>query len=91
VGFLLGPVPFGKIELPAASIHIALDQPGDRREVRIPRPAGFVAVAILTGANRQLSCLLATPDRLLEHRWIGVIASVRYQLNDGEEAERAEE
>ena len=48
-GVPLGEVPFAKIQMTAASIHVSLDKPGYRRDVGIPWPRGFVAMAVKTG------------------------------------------
>src|SRR5580704_3089442 len=46
-------VPTGKIEVLARMLHVVLDEPGYRRHTAVPRPLGFLRMAIdaSTGKN----------------------------------------
>src|ERR1035441_2192868 len=52
-GVPLGAIPFGKIQMAAAAIHVSLEKPGYGRNVGVPGPHGIVAMAVKAGAAEQ--------------------------------------
>lgn len=76
-----------KVERRATSFDVALDPPGDRRDVRVPGPLRLVAVAVEARLDREGPRLGRVPGGLLEHRRIRVIAPVGNRLDEHEEAD----
>ena len=82
LGFAENARPLREIELFAAFVDVALHQPRGRRDVRVPRPARLVAVAIEAGPRGEFARARRIPRRLGLHRRIGVLATVGNQLRD---------
>ena len=80
-GVALGAIPFGEIEMRAAAVHVALDQPGDWRDVRIPGPRGLIAMAVKTGAAEQFPGFRRIPRGFFRRGRIGVGVAERDELN----------
>jgi hypothetical protein len=82
--------PFRKIKPPAALIDIVLDEPRKWRNVTVPRPGGFIAMAIETGALCNCAYLGRAPLGFLNDCRIGMLPPVRNQLNDPEKCQRSQ-
>jgi hypothetical protein len=76
-----GPVPVREIDMHAALLHIVIDQLGGGGDIAVPGPAGLIAVTVKTGTLGQRTRFRAVPIRLGIHGRIGVIVSIRYQLD----------
>lgn len=53
-------VPVREIEMPAATDHIRVDEPGCGRDVAVPRPLGLIAVtleAVFLGCSARLRAI----------------------------------
>src|SRR5207344_3079193 len=64
---VLWTAPLREVERRAAALDVALDPPGNRRDVRVPRPLRLVAVAVEACLDREGPRLRRVPGRLLEH------------------------
>ena len=53
-GLPLGSVPLGEVQRPPAPVHIALNEPGDGGDLRVPRSDLLVAVAVVASPNGQV-------------------------------------
>ena len=78
----------GEVERRAASVDVALDEPGHRRDVRVPAPLRLVAVAVEAGALRECPCARRVPVRLHHDRGVRVAAAIRDGLDQREQRER---
>src|SRR5688572_26805936 len=65
--------PLGEVERFSALEHIMLEHVGDRINVAIPGPMGFITMAIETGPRGQLPSPGAIPVWLLNYRRIIII------------------
>lgn len=86
-GVALGFIPFGKIQVAAAAVHIALRQPRNRRDAGIPGPDRFIAVTVETGSSGKFARLRTVPSRLPYNRWIGVLPAKWDQLDQHNESD----
>jgi hypothetical protein len=86
VGILLWAVPLRDVEVLAPFLNVAVDQPGDRRDARIPGPLRLVAVTVGAGAEEKLAGVWRIPFRLRDDRRVGVVPAVGYQLDREENA-----
>jgi hypothetical protein len=80
IGRVHGVIPFRKIEIAAAFVDVALGEPGDRRDVRIPGPDSFIAVAVETGALCEFARARVVPRRFLNYGGVGVFVAEWNQL-----------
>ena len=65
----------------ASFFYVMWDEPGNRGDIALPRPEGFVAVAIKAGALGQVACFRGVPVGFLDHRGIGVLVAVADELD----------
>ncbi len=82
---LLGLAPFGEVEGCAPLVHVFLDEPRDRGDVRVPRPDRLVRVAVVARSDGELAGSRAVPFRLLLHGRVRVRPSVRDRLDQEDE------
>ena len=78
---LLGLTPLRHIACGPALVHIALHEPRDRGDVRVPGPPGLGTVTVTTGREDELPRARAIPLGLGDHWWIVVRAAVRDELD----------
>ena len=45
-------IPTRKIEVLAGMLYVILDKPGNRRDVAVPRPTGFLGMAVDAGVGK---------------------------------------
>ena len=77
---LLHFIPLRKIQMTPPIVHVALIQPRNRRNIRIPGPNRLITMAVKARAPRQIASLWTIPNRFLNHRRIRVLAPKRHQL-----------
>ncbi len=84
---VLGPAPLREVELAPSTRDVALDEPGDGRDVRVPAPVGLVAVAVEACVLRERAGSRGVPAGLGEHRWVRMAPPVGHGLDQPEQNE----
>jgi hypothetical protein len=47
-------IPPGKVEVLASMLHVAFDKPRNRRDMTVPRPSGFLRMAVDASVGKNL-------------------------------------
>lgn len=82
VAVVLTTSPFGDVEMRTPLVDVALYEPRSRRDLAVPRPSRFVAVAVSAGPEEERTRRRAIPIGLTDDRRILVASSVRNELDE---------
>jgi hypothetical protein len=74
-------VPLAKVQVPAPAVDVSLNKPGCRRNVRIPEPHGFIAMAVEAGAAEQFPGGTGIPLRLPGCPRVGMVMAEGNELD----------